>query len=87
LERAGRVARRVLAPQIVDQPIRRHRSSPVDQEIEQQRAHLGVGHGDRLARVRPDDQRPEHLEVHAATVASATDTRRESVAAFRSIEL
>jgi len=37
---------KVVAPQIVDQPVRRHRLPEVDQEIGQQRADLGLGNLD-----------------------------------------
>jgi hypothetical protein len=37
---------KVVAPQIVDQPVRRHWLPEVDQEIGQQRADLGLGNLD-----------------------------------------
>ena len=64
LQRAGGVRQRLLAPQIVDQPVGRHRPPLVDQQVSQQRANLRPWDTDRRAVAGPDGQRPEHPESH-----------------------
>ena len=69
LERLGGRRRRILAPQHVDQPVRRHRLLPPrEQQRRQQRALLGRPELDRP--VRPDDaERPQDRELHRFTGA------------------
>jgi hypothetical protein len=60
---------KVIAPQIVDQLVRRYRPPDVEDEVGQQRADLGLGNRDRPAVVRPYRQGPEHAETHQVRIA------------------
>ena len=64
------MGRKVIAPQIVDQPVRRYRPPLVKEEIGQQRADLGLGNRDQPAVVRPYRQGPEQAETHQVRIAS-----------------
>ena len=77
LQGAERVRRRVLAPQVVDQPVRRHHPVAVGQQGGQQHPNLGTGHDDRLAGVGGDRERPEDAELHGAHPTSGKTTASE----------
>ena len=64
LQGAGGMGGKVIAPQIVDQPVRRHWPPEVDEEIGQQGAHLGLGDLDELAVLCPRCQGAEQPETH-----------------------
>ncbi|EPH41606.1 putative Regulator protein [Streptomyces aurantiacus JA 4570] len=65
LERVRRMVGQLLAPQPVDQPVRRHRVAGVHQQMGQERADLGTGDGRLRAVRRPHGRRTEHPESHA----------------------
>jgi hypothetical protein len=73
LQRVERVAGLLPAPQVLDEPLDGHRAALVDEEVGQQRADLPLRHPHRLAVVGPHDHRPEHSELHMATVTSRPD--------------
>src|SRR6266702_3515073 len=71
---------KVIAPQIVDQPVRRHRLPEVDQEIGQQGADLGLGNLGQPAVVRPHSHGAEQPETHLVRIPAmarpaGTDSR------------
>ena len=69
LQSLGGGGRRVVSPQLVDQPFGRDDSVAVVEEQDgEQRSSLGSGHGDLLAR-RPHAQRAQDLELHRLTGA------------------
>jgi hypothetical protein len=61
--------RKVIPPQILDQPVRRYGAPQVEEEIGQQRADLGLGNRDQVAILRPHRQGPEHAETHQVRIA------------------
>jgi hypothetical protein len=68
LQRAGRVDGKGIAPQIVDQPVRRYRSPEVDQEVRQQGADLGLGNLGEPAALCPHGQGAEQPETHQVRI-------------------
>ncbi len=74
LQGLPRVERKLLAPQIVDEPIGRHRSSLMDQQGRQQSTDLRLPDIDRSPVRRPHGQRTEHSETHDTTVTGGPAT-------------
>src|SRR5690242_4425801 len=62
---------KVIAPQVIDQPVRRHRPPEMDEEIGQQSPDLGLGHRDQPAVLCPHGQGPEQPEPHRARLTRA----------------
>jgi hypothetical protein len=71
LQRPGRMDRKLIAPQILDQLARRDRPPEVQEQIGQQRADLGLGNRDQPAVLCPHCQGPEHAETHQVRIARA----------------
>lgn len=68
LQGVPRVARQVLAPQLVDQPVHGHGPPVPHEQSAQQRPDLRLGHGDGGPLVGSYGQWSQHLETHAATL-------------------
>jgi hypothetical protein len=60
---------KVIAPQVVDQPVRRYRPPEVQQEISEQRADLDLGNRDQPAVFCPHRQGSEQAETHQVRIA------------------
>ncbi len=73
LQRVGRLGRGAGSPQVVDQPIRRHRAPDVHQQVGQERPNLELGHADGVAVVGVHGQWPENAESHMCTLVQETD--------------
>lgn len=69
LQGPRRMDRKVIAPQIVDQPVRRYRPAEVEEKVGQQRTHLDLGNRDQPAILCPHCQGPEHAETHQVRIA------------------
>ena len=83
LEGVGRVPRRVVAPEVLDQPVGRHHPAGVDDQVGQQGPLLGPWDPHR-GRPVPDLQRPQDPELHLRP--SAADPQRHvSLPAHRGI--
>jgi hypothetical protein len=65
LQGGGRVGGRVVAPQVVDQPVGGNHPVAVRQQVGEQHPHLGAGHHDRLTVVGGDGERAENREAHS----------------------
>ncbi len=68
LQRARRVARRLLAPQVVHEPVGGDGVALVDEQVDEERPDLEAGDRHDLPRVGPDGQRPQHPEFHGVTL-------------------
>ncbi|MBE1557256.1 hypothetical protein H4W81_000035 [Nonomuraea africana] len=71
LQRVGGIARRVVAPQVVGEPVGGHRPSLVDQQVGQQRPDLHLGHADRRPVGGPRGDGTKHSKTHQVTVPPA----------------
>ena len=68
---------KVVASQIVDQPVRRHRLPEMDQEIGQQGADLGLGNLGQSPVVRPHGHGAEQPETHLVRIPAMGAPRRD----------
>jgi hypothetical protein len=59
---------KLIAPQVVDQPVRRHRPPEMDEEVGQQGPDLGLGHLDQPAVRCPCGQGAEQPETHQVRI-------------------
>src|SRR2546421_3684811 len=59
---------KVIAPQVIDQPVRRYRPPEMDEEIGQQGPDLGLGHLDQPAVRCPRGQGAEQPETHQVRI-------------------
>ncbi|SNS53512.1 hypothetical protein SAMN05443665_1005233 [Actinomadura meyerae] len=73
LERPGRVARRRVAPQRVDEPVDRNGTPGIGEQDGEERADLRLRDVDGRPVVRPHRERSQHPETHGASVATTTD--------------
>jgi hypothetical protein len=68
LQGGGRIGRKLVTPEVVDQGRRRHRPAGVQQQVGQQRADLAIGDPYRRSVVGPGRDRTEHAESHLLTL-------------------
>ena len=74
LQRGGRVRGCVVAPQVLDEPVRGDHLVAVRQQVGEQHPDLGAGHHHRLAVVGGDGERTEDSEAHSGHPNAAEAT-------------
>jgi hypothetical protein len=78
LEGVPRLSGRFLAPDLVDQRVGRHDLVRAHEQVREDGALLGAPQGHRTV-TRVDLQRPEHAELHPATVARVTGVSQDRI--------